>query len=255
MLDLKGLLDFELIKYEEQIYSIKMEIEELPKGSLCQKSVNGIEYWYHYLFSDGKQHQHKLKDEELSLIKMICRRKFLESLVCNLSENLLIMQMLIKKVRIVDARKINRGLPLLYRRESNLSDLPDLAASSSNFREEGKGHVTAKGLRVRSKSEALLVEMFERHKVPFIYEPRLTLGGNIFVPDFLVRSTITGKEYLWEHFGMINDEDYLVRMDKKLKVYQENGYLICRNFLISYDEPDGNIDLEAIEKIITAYLI
>ncbi len=76
-------------------------------------------------------------------------------------------------------------------------------------RYEGKGFrtdvpefYTAKGERVRSKSEVIIADALYRKGIPYRYEYPLHLSGvGEIYPDFMVLNVRLRKEMYWEHFG------------------------------------------------------
>ena len=75
---------------------------------------------------------------------------------------------------------------------------------------------TDKGERVRSKSEVIIANALHRNKIPYRYEYPLQLSnGKIVYPDFTVLNLKTRKEYIWEHFGMLDDPHYRETMLNK----------------------------------------
>ncbi|MDQ1262089.1 MAG: hypothetical protein QG575_1270, partial [Euryarchaeota archaeon] len=96
-------------------------------------------------------------------------------------------------------------------------------ANGSVFLQEGLIHRTSKGLAVRSKSELLIAEALLSAGVDFEYEKPLILGGAIRYPDFTIEDEISGRTVYWEHLGMLEQDDYRSRWEKKLAWYRANG--------------------------------
>ena len=71
--------------------------------------------------------------------------------------------------------------------------------------------------RVRSKSEVIIADTLARHGVPYRYEYPLKLKSGrdgafrTIHPDFLCLNVRTRAEFYWEHFGLMDDPDYLER--------------------------------------------
>ena len=122
-----------------------------------------------------------------------------------------------------------------------------------SYKEEGKIHTTSRGLKVRSKSELALCELFYELGIEFRYEEEMILGGKAFGPDFTIRRRSDGKIFYWEHCGMMDDPDYRKRNTEKLAAYEENGIVPWDNLIITYDS-DGSIDLSLAEAIAGAVL-
>jgi hypothetical protein len=58
-----------------------------------------------------------------------------------------------------------------------------------------------------------------------------------------------GKPLLWEHLGLLNDEKYRDKWQKKQAWYEQNNFVQGINFFITRDEADGSIDSQKIRKI------
>ena len=125
-------------------------------------------------------------------------------------------------------------------------------ASSSTFREEQKKHMTTAGFKVRSKSEAMIVEILSSKEIPFQYEEPLTLykdGNPIIVhPDFTFTNR-HGEKIFWEHMGMMDVEEYRKRALDKLAVFWENGIVPPHNLILSSETGDGSLDVATIAMI------
>lgn len=259
MLNLKGILESEVIILERMLAELKTEMEASPKGSLTWKTVNGKGYTYHCVYElspEGvlRQRQQRVAINDAEIVRKISRRKFLEGLEGTLETNVSAVKKLMENYVPINKVEINNSLPVIYRRRENLYGDRLLDQETHAYRESGRKHKTTSGVRVRSKSEALIIEILERHLIPFEYEREIVLDDVMYLPDFIVTNIATGEEYLWEHFGMLSDEKYAERMEKKLAAYRKNGYVVNKNLILTYDDSDGNIDLGVIERIINAYL-
>lgn len=138
-------------------------------------------------------------------------------------------------------------------KSDDLSDWAKQLYKQFSYMEEGKIHTTSKGLKVRSKSELALCELFYELGIEFRYEEEMILGGKIFGPDFTVRRKSDGKIFYWEHCGMMNDPKYRKRNAERIAAYEENGIVPWDNLIITYDS-DGSIDLSLAEAIARAVI-
>jgi len=117
--------------------------------------------------------------------------------------------------------------------------------SLSEWYEEGKVHRTLTDIMVRSKSETIIANMLFERGIPFTYEtPLYAKDGTFFLPDFTIMWQ--GREWYWEHLGMLNNEKYRNHWDTKKKWYIENDYY---DRVITSTEKDG-IDSKEIQEII-----
>lgn len=118
---------------------------------------------------------------------------------------------------------------------------------------EGLIHQTRNGLFVRSKSEVIIANEILNSHIEFLYEEPLLLNdGRICLPDFTFESE-SGDRIIWEHLGMLKLPDYKQRWEEKLKMYEENGYILGEDLYTTEDSEDGGIStpdiINVIEKI------
>lgn len=124
----------------------------------------------------------------------------------------------------------------------------------STYKQEGRVHRTSRGLMVRSKSELIIVELLYTYRVPLRYEQILLADGTLMIPDFIV----PGRKYdfyYWEHCGMPHDKEYMKRHREKLEKYEALGIAPWTNLIVTYDDEEGNFDLQAIESEIKNKLL
>ena len=116
--------------------------------------------------------------------------------------------------------------------------------------------LTVKGERVRSKSEKIIADTLERYKIPYKYECPLSLSSGITVyPDFRVLNVQDRKEMIWEHFGMMNNENYASNTTLKINSYMNNGYYPGDQLIISMESTQTSLSTKLIELIIKKYLV
>ena len=99
--------------------------------------------------------------------------------------------------------------------------VPDTLLSVGGSYEDGRIHHTVAEILVRSKSEVIIANMLHERDVPFQYEqPLYATDGSFYLPDFTV--TWRGKEYFWEHVGMLHRDDYHAHWKIKRAWYEKN---------------------------------
>ncbi len=124
----------------------------------------------------------------------------------------------------------------------------------STYKIEQRTQRTSQGLLVRSKSEALIAEKLYEFGVPFRYEQVLHIGCHDYFPDFTVRNIRSGKLFYWEHLGLVNNKDYMESCRRKLATYENAGIAPWNNLITTYDDENGNLDLQFVESIIRCKL-
>ena len=116
--------------------------------------------------------------------------------------------------------------------------------------------VSANGVKVRSKSELIIANMLEKNGVCYRYEYPITLKGLGTVrPDFFCLNKRTGKEYVWEHFGMMDNIAYANKNIAKIQAYEQNGFLAGKNMIMTFESSVTPISSSTIKQMIEEYLL
>jgi hypothetical protein len=91
--------------------------------------------------------------------------------------------------------------------------------------------------------------------IPYRYEYSLELkDGRTLYPDFLCLNVHSRKEYYWEHFGMMDDQEYLERTIQKLKLYSENKIFPGKNLIITMESQAYPLNVKQIENLVKEFL-
>lgn len=122
---------------------------------------------------------------------------------------------------------------------------------------------TLRGEQVRSKSEAMIADTLYRLKIPYKYECPLTIrhkkGASrntmTIYPDFTCLNVRLRQEFVWEHFGMMDDADYSSQVVWKVSCFEDNGYFLGKNLILSMESSEIPLDATRIEKIAMQYLL
>ena len=113
---------------------------------------------------------------------------------------------------------------------------------------EGLTNTTTFGLKVRSKAESLIAEKLHEYGIPFRYEQKLYLNGQLLVPDFTFEAADGSQCYL-EFCGMMDDPEYVSAYNTKCMLYEDAGIVPWRN--IEYLYAAGNtLDMQIVDAVI-----
>ena len=241
---------------------LSKQIPELPEGKLYFKHEHGVARAYTRV--DGNEKY--LGTKHFGLIQSLAQRQELEKAIVSLDANISLLTTLLESYS--DLYDLMPSLQPLIQDESvghakgskalskrQLSTIIDEWATNHNsntdYFMEGKKHKTSDGNYVRSKSELAIYEFLLSHNISFRYEEPLDLGTKTKIPDFtLIRSD--GKKFIWEHFGLLSDEEYYRRAINTMYLYMDYGFLPYDNIIISYDYEDGSINMEYIDRVLRA---
>lgn len=60
------------------------------------------------------------------------------------------------------------------------------------------------------------------------------INGMTIYPDLVIRSKRDGKIFVWEHFGLISNDEYRRKMYRRLEELHAAGFNLWDNLLISF---------------------
>lgn len=164
-------------------------------------------------------------------------------------------------LRFPDEVYAERWLSVKYTGKAFAADAPQL--------------FTSRGERVRSKSEVIIADTLARLGIPYRYEFPLELkvccrardcdsrGGEkrasrrlaVFYPDFTCLNLRTRREFIWEHFGLMSDAEYVASAIEKLETYCDNGIFPGDGLLITMETQERPLNPATAEAIAKKYLL
>ena len=223
-------LDF--LKRQQQY--CKNQLSDLPMGNLVKKSSKGKEYYY----IDTGTAIFSLKNSPELYQQYKSKKALLQQL-----RSLQIDIPLLKKL-------LNTYQPIIPLE----NDWHNFAAEQNTGWKQDKKHLY-QGVYYRSKSETLIASILTSYQFRFKYEVEYTVNGFKYYPDFLIERPRDKKIFLWEHFGKIDDEEYVRKIFFKLQDYHNAGINLWDNLIITFDLADGSLNADYIDRIIKLYLL
>lgn len=270
--------------YQEKVLlKLLLDKEKLPEGSLCYKKIKGKNYIYCQTLKskrgrpgqakNGKRKEGKrgvvtskcIKKNEMEIAENIKRYQFAKRSIPILRQNIKAMDRFLMKYVAYNPGEILESMPEVYRGvafRNTFSLETDEATRWSDMEEDTYDkytfdlkHTTTKGRLVRSKSEAIIAELLETNGITFKYETKITVNGKNYYPDFAILRKEDNEILYWEHFGLMNNEEYVQKMFRKIADYQQVGILLWDNLVITTESEDGNIDVRTIDRIIKKFML
>ncbi|MBO4678506.1 MAG: hypothetical protein J5626_02455 [Lachnospiraceae bacterium] len=115
-------------------------------------------------------------------------------------------------------------------------------------------YYSAKDERVRSKAEENIANLLKMNNVPYHYEFPMQIGSEERRPDFLCLNVRSKKEYLWEHFGMMDNPDYAQKNVDKINKMAANGYIHGQNCIFTFETSILPLNTRIIQLMIDTFL-
>lgn len=124
------------------------------------------------------------------------------------------------------------------------------------FKKDEPEFYTAKGERVRSKSEILIADALLRNNIPYrlefpVFDGKIIIGA----PDFKCLNVRLRKDYYWEHLGKLGDEDYANRNVKKLEQYARADDFDETRLILTFETDKHPLNTKVIDAKIRRFLI
>ncbi len=146
--------------------------------------------------------------------------------------------------------------PAVIPEEQFVADWNNTVYEPLPFEDSSFSFYSASGIRVRSKAEVMIADMLEHYKIPYKYEYPLYLDGLSTVrPDFTCLNISKRKEFIWEHFGMMDNQSYANKNIKKITIYEQNGYMAGDNMILTFESSQVPLDSRVIKTKIEKYLL
>jgi len=161
----------------------------------------------------------------------------------------------LKKEGVGNLRKEDREIFDLVEKWKNLP-----YQRSQNHPENLKISTIVPGLNVRSKSEALMVSLFEAKHVAYHYEEILIgtdeYGRHIIIaPDFTCKNMRLNQIKIVEHLGKCDDMDYMHDFGRRVEIYHRAGYHLGQNLFITTETKDSPLDINSVNALIDHWLL
>lgn len=252
---------------EQEIKKQSAFLKKAPNGFLRIKTCRGT-FQYYYRKGDSERDLY-IGKEKLVLKKALANKEYGEKLLPALKKE----QNCIKNlIRCLDKNEVKKSYDMLKKgskifvtpvtldNEGYAREWLKVTYPMKAFNETEPLLLTSSGKRVRSKSEIIIAQILDEMKVPYRYEYPLKMSGfgktNVIVhPDFYCLNVRTRKEYVWEHFGMLDLPDYAENAVKKITLYEKNGIISGKNFIFTLETKNTPVTVDSVKKVVEEFLV
>ncbi|MBR0373278.1 MAG: hypothetical protein IJH91_01975 [Mogibacterium sp.] len=226
---------------------------------LSTKEYKGTLYYTVVWTKDGVTRRRYLGKAESYTLQQIQRKYYFNEAVKAIDGNLNAMQQCLERMRSIDPEAMLPGFPRAYRCgdrsvygvDNNMTEDGkdwERRQPMEDFWDDGKIYRTNRGELVRSKTELVIANELASRGISNVYETVRFINGKRVRPDFVIY--YHGKEYIWEHFGMMDDPDYFAENVEKLINYLNGGYYPNYNFITTFEQEGRELDSIFIGRII-----
>lgn len=195
-------------------------------------------------------------------IKRLAQKSYEKKVVSKLERQIKLLKGTIKKLEIHNIEKVYERAsnerkklisPVTFPEELIKEKWEQIKYTKKEFWNNSTEFFTSKNERVRSKSELIIAECLIKNNILFHYEYPIKINNAVFYPDFCCYNINKRKNIFWEHFGMMDNLEYLNKAIEKIKFYQENNFQIGTDVVFTMESSSVPISSKQIEKVINLY--
>ncbi len=257
----------ELENRKKELLQLKKEKEHalqgVPKGTLRISCSQGRTQFYHRKEKEDRRGTY-ITEKEHNLIKRLAQKEYDQKVLRTVKEELRVVERCMAGYQVTEPEFIYEQMhkerkklitPIRVSDEEYLKQWEAVEYLGKEFAENAPEYYTAKNERVRSKSEWMIANMLKDEGIPYRYEYPIKLKGLGQVhPDFMVLNTRNRKEYYWEHFGMMDDMEYLERALYKISMYEQNDIYVGEGLIVTYETVAHPLNPKEVISKIQRYL-
>lgn len=244
---------------------LSKRLSRAPAGVLNVSPHRGGFQYFRVTAKTGRKGEY-IPERKMSLASAIAQRDYDAKMLAEIQRQRGALEKCVAKYDVSVAENLYAQLhparrslvaPLVYPDDDFVARWSAVNYSGRGFDADGPMLMTARGERVRSKSEIIIADALFRRGIPYRYEypHELLLAGArnrkriVVYPDFTCLNVRTHREIVWEHFGMIDVPEYCQNMASKMEMYLQNGFCMGKNFVMTtetHDRPLNSMMVEAM---------
>lgn len=288
---------------EKKLVEIKRSLERtmstMPKGSLNISMERGKARYYHFTGMNVKRRY--LSKNEMDFIKKLAQKDYNNQVLKSVNQELKALKLLSSTYPEILVEDVYNTLAL--EKQVLVTPVTETASQFADhwqsksyqgkaFRENDPELYTAKGERVRSKSEVMIADALGRAGIPYKYECPLELtdlhnvsenkfsqknefpkmyfhkdqryadgtsgSGEVkrtVYPDFTILNVKTRQEIYWEHFGRMDDPEYAEKTVWKINLYMRNNIFAGKNLIMTFETRKNPLNQQTIINMIKNHLV
>lgn len=260
---LKNLLLKEQARLEEIVIKTKMNLNNVPEGTLRLSRSNNYVQFYHCT-KENKQGKYIAKSND-ELIHLLAQKSYDDKVLKVAEKRLNQIKKILKdyeddEIEQIYLKEHKERQGLIKQAEQTwqqrLNEWKEKEYQGKGFGDGMPVIVTERGERVRSKSEKIMADFFYRNKIEYKYECPIYLKGmGIVYPDFTFLSKKMGKEIYWEHNGMVAEPTYARNMVRKIDAYENSGIYVGEQLILTFETEQNVLNTSKIEQVVEKYLV
>lgn len=262
MKTIESMLRTEMYQLKKLAEQAEKRLKTAPQGNLrISKKKNHVEYYYRSEEQNTKNVNGRyLKKNEENFAKGIAQRDYDARMLKSVTKRLKVIESFIENYKKTNLDGLYRDTNL-YRRElidsMRLSDdefinqWQAVQYERKPFTDKEQVIITERGERVRSKSEKIIADKLYMLGIPYRYECPLVLDENIKIyPDFTILRKFGREEVYLEHFGMMDDAEYVNALIYRINTYESNGIYPGERLFFTHETSRNPLNTKVMDSML-----
>ena len=269
---------------QEYIEQLKCKVEEdirkdnkhkLPGKLRIHKKGNSVQYYHtetNQLTEDKsnqenltKQHQTYIPKKNIELARNLAQRDYDNKLLQEIEQRQKLLDKFIEEYPDEALEQVYYGMndyrkalihPIIETDEQYEKVWLSTPYIRKMIGDEVPVIITENGERVRSKSEKMIADKLKQLRIPYRYEAPLRLGrSTVLHPDFTLLNVKERKEIYYEHFGMMDNPEYVESALNRMELYEKNGIFPGDRLLFSWETMAIPLNMRTVDTMLKRVLI
>lgn len=253
--------------------SARKRLEIAPKGGLrITRKKNGVEYYFKERASNndiGANNDSRVKENrngrymrkrEMPLVKRLAQRDYDIGVLKCAEERMKAIERFLEAYDRTSLKNLYRKtnshrkaliVPAVVSDEEFIKEWQEAKYKGKPFEDDENIILTERGERVRSKSEKIIADKLYSLGIPYRYEYPLVLSNGVKVyPDFTILRMPMREEVYLEHFGMLDDQEYVDTVLFKLSTYEKNEIYLGVNLFVTYETGKKALNTKGLDGLV-----
>jgi len=253
-----------ILELKELLETKEKDLWNAPKGTIRIVSRDGLLQYYQRINPSDTRGTYLRRDQD-DIATALVQKDYDTKLIVELKKEIKALENFLRHYRPERLTDIYKTLhnfrrplvhPVMLLDEDYIARWTSVEYPRKAFGENAPDFFTAKGERVRSKSEIMIADALNRKNIPYRYEYPIHLSGTGVVhPDFICLNVPERKEVLWEHNGMMSDADYSENAIKRIGKYTLAGFHPGKNLILTFETSSCPLSSRVIDSNINCYLL
>ncbi len=247
---------------ERMLGRAEEDILKAPNGNL-RIQRKGKTNQYYQITKKGDNIGRYLKTSEFETARALAQKDYLEKLAAAAAREKKAIENFLNNFTPKCPENIYESLnayrkelvnPLVVSDDEYAKEWESRPYTGKHFPDGYPEYYSKRGERVRSKTEENIANAFLELGVPYKYECPLEMDAGFYVyPDFTFLLKKSRKVCYLEHFGRMDDEEYLKNdFFTKMNSYPRNGLIPGVNFYMTFESRSNPLNSREILRYIRA---